>query len=110
MQVNTTGINSYTGRAGNTWYYGSGSATNDAGTRGIAGKGVAFDHGSDGDIDAAAGGFVAAGPNGAVVGGAAAGPNGAVAGRTFTGPNGRGAAVAATNYEMAGIWRGYQSK
>ena len=92
MQVYNSGVNSYTGRAGNTWYWGGAGVSNEAGTRGAGVAGLAFDQGSDGTIDA-----------GIAVGGAA-GPRGAIGGVAGFGPNHHGAALAATNGETTRTW------
>ena len=96
MNVSSTGINQHTTRFGNTYYYGSKSVSNDDGTRSAKAGFVAWDKGSDGQIDAAA---TAAG---------AMGPNGAVAAAGVVGPNGNTAAAGfATNYEAAWVWKKY---
>lgn len=95
MNVSSTGIKQHTTRGGNTIYFGAKGVSNEAGTRGAAGRFVAVDKGSDGSIDAAKGGFVAAGPNGAV------------GARAAIGPNGYKAAAFATNYENAKVWKKY---
>lgn len=96
MNISSTGINQHTTRRGNTLYYGSKSASNEAGTRAAGAGFVAWDKGSDGQLDGVA---AAAG---------AVGPNGAVAAKGVVGPNGnKMAAGFATNYEAAKVWKKY---
>lgn len=93
MTIQKTGIQSFTGAAGNTWYYGGASVQGEH--RAFGRAGVAVDLGSDGTIDGAAGVRGATGPRGTRVQGAYAGPHSA------------GAAGIATNGEMTRRWSRY---
>lgn len=95
MNVNQLPTQSYTGRRGNTVYWGGASATNDAGTRGAGVGYIGFDRGSDGSLDAG------------LAFGAAAGPNGVVGGAAAFGPNAHGGKAFATNGEAARVWSRY---
>ena len=95
MNVNHLPTQSYTGRNGNTIYWGGGSAANSNGSR-VAGMGyVGIDKGSDGTLD------------GGLALGGAIGPNGVVGGLTAFGPHGQGGKAFATNGAAARVWERY---
>lgn len=95
MNVNQLPTQSYTGRRGNTVYWGGATATSNDGTRAAGAGYIAFDKGSDGQLDA-----------GLAFGGAV-GPRGAVGGVAGFGPNGQGAGAIATNGEAYKTWSRY---
>ncbi|MGE0492419.1 MAG: hypothetical protein AB7S38_24610 [Vulcanimicrobiota bacterium] len=90
MNVQTTGMHSYTGPAGNTVHWGG--AKLEGPSRSLTTRGAALDLGSDGTIDGVAGAARATGPHGTL---AAAG---------YAGPQRAGAAVRATNAETGATW------
>jgi hypothetical protein len=115
MAITTANTGTYTGPAGNTWYYGSKTVKSESGNAARNGRVVGLDLGSDGTVDHLAGRTVGArGLNDGEPGVDAVrgsfgyvGPNGAATFEAGRGPNRSGASLMLTNGDLERTWSSY---